>query len=145
MSSSTRITEREIRHAIDAVYADHVTGTRIRKGELVNAIFHKITANTSVVMTRVIEEKIHQSIREQIALGNLVDIRGLNGGIALCDYAQTSPRGWQSYAARMDEKVKAQKAASNTIAVNDHICPTCGNDRVSKCEKSCWKCGGLLH
>ena|SRR6266446_1680116 len=28
--------------------------------------------------------------------------------------------------------------------VNDHTCPTCKNDRCSKSEKSCWKCGGLL-
>jgi hypothetical protein len=30
------------------------------------------------------------------------------------------------------------------IAVNNHHCPSCNNDRVSKNEKSCWKCGGSL-
>lgn len=29
-------------------------------------------------------------------------------------------------------------------AINDHVCPSCKNDRVSKTETSCWKCGGLL-
>jgi hypothetical protein len=33
-------------------------------------------------------------------------------------------------------------------AINDHQCPTCKNDRVSKSEKAkkipCWKCGGEL-
>jgi hypothetical protein len=104
-----------ILYAIDSVYKDYAPGTRIRKGALVIAIFHKITTNTSVVMTPSIQDQIHQSIHEQIALGNLVDIRGLNGGICL----------------------------GNTV-VNDHICPTCGNDRVSKNENSCWKCGNSL-
>lgn len=31
-----------------------------------------------------------------------------------------------------------------TVAVNNHICPSCKNDRCSKSEKSCWKCGGVL-
>jgi hypothetical protein len=31
-----------------------------------------------------------------------------------------------------------------TIAMNDHTCPSCGNDKCSKAEKSCWKCGATL-
>ncbi len=31
-----------------------------------------------------------------------------------------------------------------TEAINDHVCPSCNNDRCSKTEKSCWKCGNLL-
>ena len=35
---------------------------------------------------------------------------------------------------------------SNAPAVNNHVCPTCGNNRVSKppAEITCWKCGGKL-
>lgn len=29
-------------------------------------------------------------------------------------------------------------------AINDHVCPHCQNDRVSKSEPSCWRCGGKL-
>ena len=29
-------------------------------------------------------------------------------------------------------------------AINDHSCPSCGNDRCSKSERTCWKCGGKL-
>ena len=29
-------------------------------------------------------------------------------------------------------------------AVNDHICPSCKNDRCSKTERTCWLCGGKL-
>jgi hypothetical protein len=37
-------------------------------------------------------------------------------------------------------------SSSNKIGppINDHVCPTCKNDRCSKSEKSCWKCGGKL-
>lgn len=28
--------------------------------------------------------------------------------------------------------------------INDHICPTCKNDRCSLPEVTCWKCGGKL-
>lgn len=36
------------------------------------------------------------------------------------------------------------KEAASTLAVNDHTCKACGNDRCSKTEKSCWKCGNKL-
>jgi len=29
-------------------------------------------------------------------------------------------------------------------AINDHVCPGCKNDRCSKSERICWKCGGSL-
>ena len=29
-------------------------------------------------------------------------------------------------------------------AINDHVCPTCQNDKCSKSEKVCWKCGNPL-
>lgn len=28
--------------------------------------------------------------------------------------------------------------------INDHTCPSCKNDRCSRSEKSCWKCGEKL-
>src|ERR1700723_4317223 len=31
-----------------------------------------------------------------------------------------------------------------TVAVNDHVCPSCQNNRVSRSEKTCWKCGNPL-
>lgn len=30
------------------------------------------------------------------------------------------------------------------VQINNHICPTCGNTRVSKSETICWKCGSKL-
>ncbi len=39
--------------------------------------------------------------------------------------------------------VSFSNAASNTIgpAINDYTCPGCKNDKCSRSEKSCWKCG----
>lgn len=45
------------------------------------------------------------------------------------------------------DEVKAEIiiAKSNNLAVvNDYICPTCKNNRCSKSEKTCWKCGNPL-
>lgn len=33
---------------------------------------------------------------------------------------------------------------ATAAVVNDHVCPSCGNDRCSKQERSCWKCGNRL-
>lgn len=35
----------------------------------------------------------------------------------------------------------AIKTNTSSAVVNDHICVSCGNDRCSKNEKSCWRCG----
>lgn len=41
--------------------------------------------------------------------------------------------------------IAVKKVISDILpAINNHICPTCKNDRVSKSEKSCWKCGNKL-
>jgi hypothetical protein len=39
-----------------------------------------------------------------------------------------------------------QKLSNQTMepAVNDYVCPHCKNDRVSRNEITCWKCGGKL-
>ena len=37
----------------------------------------------------------------------------------------------------------AATSASGT-PVNDHVCPTCQNNKCSKSEKLCWKCGNPL-
>jgi len=48
----------------------------------------------------------------------------------------------------VDEKITGAISAvvkpSVMSPVNDHICPHCRNDRVSKTEKSCWRCGEKL-
>lgn len=38
------------------------------------------------------------------------------------------------------------KSVCNTThpVINNHICPSCHNDKCSKNEKSCWKCGSKL-
>ena len=38
----------------------------------------------------------------------------------------------------------AAKPVIQTPVVNDHVCGVCGNTKVSKAEKSCWKCGSPL-
>lgn len=33
---------------------------------------------------------------------------------------------------------------ANVAVINDHVCPACKNDKCSKTEKSCWKCGNVF-
>lgn len=49
------------------------------------------------------------------------------------------------YGVPLTVKITTQASVSATgQAINDHVCPTCTNNRCSKSEKSCWKCGGKL-
>lgn len=34
--------------------------------------------------------------------------------------------------------------SSSVSTINDYVCPGCKNDKCSKSEVKCWKCGGLL-
>jgi len=40
--------------------------------------------------------------------------------------------------------VNSQVVSSSGVAVNNHTCKSCGNNRCNVSEKSCWKCGNLL-
>ena len=43
-----------------------------------------------------------------------------------------------------DEVERSLPQQTVVAAVNDCVCRTCRNDRCSKSEKTCWKCGGAL-
>ena len=43
----------------------------------------------------------------------------------------------------MEEDTDVEVQTQTTV-MNDHTCPSCGNDKCSKNEKSCWKCGSSL-
>ena len=38
----------------------------------------------------------------------------------------------------------ADKIPDSRELVNDHICPACGNNRCSRSEIKCWRCGNKL-
>lgn len=40
-----------------------------------------------------------------------------------------------------NQKAAVTKASTPAKAINDYVCPACKNDKCSKTEKSCWKCG----
>lgn len=83
---------------------------------------------------------ITEYLNDEVRAGRLVLTRGMKGGISKPDLNDQ----WQSYAAVMQAKdVGINPVVS--VAVNDHVCPCCKNDKVSKAERTCWKCGGNLH
>ena len=72
----------------------------------------------------------------------MVSVRTMHGiPIADCSI-------WGDWYARrfapIDANITQPTTATSSAAINDHICKTCGNDRCSKTEKICWKCGGKL-
>ena len=42
------------------------------------------------------------------------------------------------------DTLSEQNFIVNGRAINNHVCPTCKNERCNKAEKSCWLCGNLL-
>lgn len=45
----------------------------------------------------------------------------------------------------LPENIPAVKAPSPMASVvNNHVCPTCKNNRCSRSERICWRCGGAL-
>jgi hypothetical protein len=49
---------------------------------------------------------------------------------------------WWSYA--IFHNVPEPEALTAYAMINNHVCPSCNNDRVNKNEKSCWRCGSTL-
>lgn len=75
----------------------------------------------------------------------------------LAPYCSQCRKCWDAEAQSIAEvcgKSPGQLAAELTKNINDrlgelpaennHVCPHCDNDKCSKSEKSCWKCGGKL-
>ena len=42
----------------------------------------------------------------------------------------------------LNDKVKLPVV--ELIPINDYVCPHCNNNRCSKSERTCWRCGNLL-
>jgi uncharacterized paraquat-inducible protein A len=64
-------------------------------------------------------------MRQEAATGTILIRKGQYGGV------------WNG--------IEKPAQASTTTPINNHVCPSCRNDRVNKSEKSCWKCGNPLH
>lgn len=70
-----------------------------------------------------------------VYLGQVINhVRRVSGNIIILGVL-TSPL---KVTAKLSTSTKAIKAGE---AVNDYVCPACNNDKCSKTEKSCWKCG----
>lgn len=41
----------------------------------------------------------------------------------------------------LTDSYKVNMVPQSTKAINDYVCPACHNNKCSKTEKSCWKCG----
>jgi hypothetical protein len=120
--------------AIDSAYSAYSPGVRINESALAHLVEHRVGFFVAYI-------DIIAVIREEVDLGNLIRTLGpyLSQNSLLVAHAQTGA-GDSKYSV-----AAVQRCRLETVAINDHICPSCGNKRVSKSEKSCWKCGNSLH
>jgi predicted RNA-binding Zn-ribbon protein involved in translation (DUF1610 family) len=119
----------EIVDAIEIAFEKFGDGARMTRSALTGIVFNIL--NPNACMSDDEEDFIYETICEEINVGNLGAVIGKAGGI------------FKPLAVHTNTVRAAQK--NNSVAINDHVCPACGNDRVSKREKSCWKCGNSLH
>lgn len=100
---------------------------------LVSMIMQRMGVSPAQHDWRDAETKVVSFLADEVRAGALVRSRGPKGGISL-----------PTFTAELNRPIHGQQATV-AVAVNDHVCPGCKNDRVSKSEKSCWKCGCSLH
>jgi hypothetical protein len=62
-------------------------------------------------------------------------------GTSIPDGVRISPLPQLGAIYKSPWSLQETKAAKPEKAINDYVCPGCRNDKCSKTEKSCWKCG----
>jgi len=60
--------------------------------------------------------------------------------VALRELHQNNPYGFLKRSKQTESAIAKQAG----IAINDYVCPTCDNNRCSKSEITCWRCGNRL-
>lgn len=51
---------------------------------------------------------------------------------------------WTLETVAEDKTINTRVLANDGVAVNDHVCPTCHNNKCSLTEINCWLCGNPL-
>lgn len=127
-----QLTDAEMDLAIKKVWDEYPHINAIPKYHLISRACHQLAVNYDLF-----SQQFSEYIDRLVAAGTLGSRKGRTGGI----FRQNQP----SNRITDDDIRKCMDKLQSMPAINDHICPCCGNDRVSKSERSCWKCGGSLH
>jgi hypothetical protein len=116
---------------------------RISKGyEMTDILFHAKCINSTVEPGHHPQlGQVYPIVRAYDSAGELMyDFLGLDGH---------TYKGWfqsrfKQVGGEAVQSTNCSVVSTPGIAVNDHVCGTCGNARCSKAEKSCWRCGNSL-
>lgn len=117
---------QEIQEAVNRVF-DEYKASALTMPFVVSVAIRNLKVAPSAF--RDAEEEILTWLRGQVARKTFTIMKGASGGI---------------FRATVPAQEHSIKVASD-IAINDYVCPTCGNDHCSITETTCWKCGNPLH
>ena len=104
------------------------------------------TSQTATSMIEAVEEAVKKGINlsgARLSLSLITIVFCLKNGIDYCEIPLSRAISNTDLIGN-NLPVELQEPSNVFTAINDHICRHCGNNRVSKSEKSCWKCGGSL-
>jgi hypothetical protein len=118
--------DQSIKQAIEQVWLNYGNCNRMNMPAMVSIVLSKL----NVISTFQAEDQVRKCIRE-----THLCVKGRDGGIM-------RPNLTAQFNASVERDLL--KEVSATVAINNHTCPSCRNDRVSKSEHSCWKCGNKL-
>lgn len=144
----SRINKNNVKQAAEQVWADHPT---LKEMELPSFTAHVLDIIFHDGYGAIFEERYRNAIEEVLIQLDYV-----------CYYTTTQspylrvrteyicrhgydPPSYIPHTAEVDPSCPVCNTSPKENLVNDYVCPGCGNDRVSKCEQTCWKCGGNLH
>ncbi len=134
----------EIKTAIQAVFDQHPHVNSIHTYALFSLIIHRLNITDPDSYSAYMQE--FREMTKDPSSG-VYAVKGRNGGVMrpghMCACGVRA-KGCVHHGAVPIQQQAPSMVASNA-AINDHTCTSCGNNRCSKTEKSCWKCGSPIH
>ena len=124
----------QIAKKVTRVFEKHPGVDRIPGANLVSMVVFEL-APRAVDWSQACVD-VQEYLTEEINAGRMTRTKGRTGGIGFPSGSRLSniPTG----------TLPPPMPAIVSVAINDHTCPGCGNNRCSKSERTCWKCGGKL-
>ncbi len=135
----------EIKTAIQAVFDEHPNINSIHTYALFSLIVPRLKITDPDTYSAYMLE-FREMTKDPSSGISLV--KGRNGGVmrpgTMCACGVVAKHCAHHGQAAAPIQRQAPSMVASNAAINDHTCTSCGNNRCSKTEKSCWKCGSPI-